>query len=518
MKVALYARVSSEKQAEKDLSIPAQLKAMRNYALTRGWEVVQEFIDEAESARTANRPKFQEMITLAKQKSSPFSAILVWKLSRFARSREDSVLYKALLRKKGIQIISINEQIDDSPSGKLLEGIIEVIDEFYSTNLAHDTVRGMKENAQQGYFNGGYVPYGYELDIVKVNGRNKRKWKVNEQEAEVVKNIFELCVHGLGAKEIVKELNKKGIVNREGKSFGKPHIYYMLKNENYTGTYVWNRKAKGERLKFPNHHPAILDNEKVELVSKLLAERTPKKVHPREIASVHILSGLLFCSKCGSKMVPIGAKSGKFKYYACQNFIKKGKHVCDHKMLNTKKLENFFVETIKERLLTDKNLTEVANILIDELNALKTEKSKTLPQVQKRIDDIDRRLAKLYEHIETGKLDFGDLANRIKQLNADKGALLAEHKEIEDQTGNWNETPLLSKDDIAFYVNDLKETLNEGSIIEQKRFIRSFIKRIDVNHPKVEIEYTMPISIEKKREPLSKEVLSLVENGSRERT
>lgn len=514
MKVALYARVSSEKQAEKDLSIPAQLKAMRDYALRHGHDIVQEFIDEAESARTANRPKFQEMITLAKQKNPPFSAILVWKLSRFARNREDSVLYKALLRKKGIQIISINEQIDDSPSGKLLEGIIEVIDEFYSTNLAHDTVRGMKENAQQGYFNGGYVPYGYELDIVKVNGRNKRKWKINEEEATTVKQIYDLCIQGMGAKEIVKVLVKQGVVNREGKSFGKPHVYYMLKNENYTGTYVWNRKSKGEVLKFPNHHPAIVDNEKFKLVGKLLDERTPKQVHPREIASVHILSGLLFCNKCGSKMVPISGKSGKFKYYACQNFIKKGKHVCDHKMLNTKKLENFFIEAIKERLLTDKNLTEVANILIDELNTLKTDRSKTLPQIQKRIDDIDRRLAKLYETIESGKLDFGDLADRIKQLNADKEALFSEHKEIEGQIGSWAEAPLLSKDDVAFYVNDLKEILNEGSIIEQKRFIRSFIKRIDVNHPKVEVEYTMPMSTEKKREPHKTEVLSLVENGS----
>ena len=108
MKVVLYARVSSEKQAEKDLSIPAQLKALRKYAIKRGWDVVREFIDEAESARTANRPAFQEMITLAKQKESTFESILVWKLSRFARNREDAVLYKALLRKKGIQVISIN--------------------------------------------------------------------------------------------------------------------------------------------------------------------------------------------------------------------------------------------------------------------------------------------------------------------------------------------------------------------------------------------------------------------------
>ena len=158
MKVCCYARVSSERQAEKDLSIPAQLKALRRYASERGWEVVAEYVDEVESARTANRPKFKEMIAAARRKSKPFDAILVWKLSRFARNREDSIIYKSLLRKHGVQVISINEPVDDSAAGKLLEGMIEVIDEFYSTNLAEDVLRGMAENAERGFCNGGANP------------------------------------------------------------------------------------------------------------------------------------------------------------------------------------------------------------------------------------------------------------------------------------------------------------------------------------------------------------------------
>ena len=158
MNVVLYARVSSEQQAEKDLSLPSQLKTLREYALKRNWTIVEEFVDEAESARTANRPSFQRMIASAKQKHAPFEAILVWKLNRFARNREDSIIYKSLLRKRGIQIISINENIDEGPTGKLLEGIIESIDEFYSANLSQDTIRGLKENTMRGFWNGG-VPY-----------------------------------------------------------------------------------------------------------------------------------------------------------------------------------------------------------------------------------------------------------------------------------------------------------------------------------------------------------------------
>jgi DNA invertase Pin-like site-specific DNA recombinase len=126
MRVACYARCSSEKQAEKELSIPAQLKALRAYAGQKGWNIVSEYVDEAESARTADRPQFNEMLSAARLKNKPFEAVLVWKLSRFTRNREDSIIYKSLLRKRGIQLISLNEPIEDTPSGKLLEGIIEV--------------------------------------------------------------------------------------------------------------------------------------------------------------------------------------------------------------------------------------------------------------------------------------------------------------------------------------------------------------------------------------------------------
>ena len=123
MRVAIYARVSSERQAEKELSIPAQLKALKKYALGRGWDVAAEYVDEAENARSANRPAFKDMIAATKNRVKPFDAILVWKLSRFARNREDSVIYKSLLKRRKISVVSMNEQVDESPAGSLLEGI-----------------------------------------------------------------------------------------------------------------------------------------------------------------------------------------------------------------------------------------------------------------------------------------------------------------------------------------------------------------------------------------------------------
>ena len=132
--VALYARVSSDRQ-DVDLSVAAQLRALRDHAHKNGYLVVREYVDEAESGRVADRPEFRKMLDEATKPDAPFEEILVWKFSRFTRKREHAVAFKSMLRRKGVRVVSITEQADDSPTGKLLEGIIESVDEFYSENL-----------------------------------------------------------------------------------------------------------------------------------------------------------------------------------------------------------------------------------------------------------------------------------------------------------------------------------------------------------------------------------------------
>ena len=146
---ALYARVSSEKQ-DVDLSIAAQLRALRDYANSNGYSVAREYVDEAESGRIADRPEFRKMIEEGGQPNASFRVILVWKFSRFTRKREHAVAFKSMLRRKGVRVVSITEHADDSPTGKLMEAIIESVDEFYSENLAQDVVRGMREAASRG--------------------------------------------------------------------------------------------------------------------------------------------------------------------------------------------------------------------------------------------------------------------------------------------------------------------------------------------------------------------------------
>ena len=157
---ALYARVSSDRQ-DVDLSVAAQLRALRDYAKNNGYSVAREYVDEAESGRIADRPQFREMIDEGGRPKAPFQVILVWKFSRFTRKREHAVAFKAQLRRKGIRVVSITEQAEDSATGRLLEGIIESVDEHYSENLGQEVTRGMREAASRGFFLGSKAPFGY---------------------------------------------------------------------------------------------------------------------------------------------------------------------------------------------------------------------------------------------------------------------------------------------------------------------------------------------------------------------
>ena len=232
--VALYARVSSDRQ-DVDLSVAAQLRALREHADKNGYVVVREFVDEAESGRVADRPQFQEMLDEAKSSQAPFEEILVWKFSRFTRKREHAVAFKSMLRRRGIRVVSITEQADDTAAGRLLEGIIESVDEFYSENLAQDVLRGMREAASRGFWVASYAPFGYNRVMVQ-DGPKKRPTLVPDPNTSgVVKRIFDMAEAGKGTIDIARILNDEGILSPRGKLWGKTSVHAILINEAYTG-------------------------------------------------------------------------------------------------------------------------------------------------------------------------------------------------------------------------------------------------------------------------------------------
>ena len=353
---ALYARVSSDRQ-DVDLSIAAQLRALKDYAKANGYLVAREYVDEAESGRVADRPQFREMIEQGSQPKAPFEVILVWKFSRFTRKREHAVAFKSMLRRKGIRVVSITEHADDSPTGKLMEAIIESVDEFYSENLAQDVVRGMRESASRGFFLASNAPFGYKRIKVSDGVKERPTLEVDPTTAPVVKEIFESSLRGNGLKEICKALNGRGITNR-GKRWNKGGLHYLLTNEAYTGTAVWGRTSKGEKTQDPvrveGAWPALVSRELFDDVQQAMRDRAPKVQRPARVGSKFLLSGLLKCGVCGRPYSGQGAKSGQFAYYICGTLFREGAGTCSARYLNAPRLEAFVVENMDERQSTRK--------------------------------------------------------------------------------------------------------------------------------------------------------------------
>ena len=246
MNVAIYARVSSDRQ-EVDLSISSQLRSLREYAERHDYLITQEFVEEAESGRTVNRPAFQEMISLARRRPPPFKAILVWKFSRFSRNREDSIIYKSLLRRHGVQIVSISEQVEEGPTGRMLEGIIEVVDEFHSANLAQEVIRGMREASSRGFWVQPMTPYGYRRIKVADGPKQRVSLEPEPTTVPVVQQIFHMALQSQGTKEIATTLNDQGIPSPAGKQWSKSRVHGILCNPLYKGTLKWGATGKFHR-------------------------------------------------------------------------------------------------------------------------------------------------------------------------------------------------------------------------------------------------------------------------------
>ena len=348
---ALYARVSSDRQ-DVDLSVSAQLRALKDYARANDYSVAREYIDEAESGRVANRPQFREMIEEGSKPKAPFDVILVWKFSRFTRKREHAVAFKSQLRRKGIRVVSITEQAEDNATGRLLEGIIESVDEYYSENLAQEVVRGMREAASRGRSLGSKAPFGYRKVKVSDGAKERPILEVDPATAPVVKEIFEKSLRGSGLKELCKELNERGVTNR-GKRWNKGGLHYVLRNEAYTGAAVWGKISKGEKTQDPvrveGAWPALVSRDLFDNVQEAMRERAPKVQRPARVGSPYLLSGLLRCGVCGKPYSAQGAKSGQFAYYICGTLFREGAGTCSARYLNAPKLETFVVENMDER-------------------------------------------------------------------------------------------------------------------------------------------------------------------------
>lgn len=430
-RAALYLRVSTAKQAEQDVSIPDQQRQGEAYCQSRGFELVETYVEAGASATTDRRPEFQRMIEAGTGKPPQFDVIVVHSFSRFFRDHFELEFYVRKLAKNGVRLVSITQEIGDDPVHVMMRQIMALFDEYQSRENAKHTLRAMKENARQGFWNGAVPPIGYRLVAAEQRGaRVKKKLEIDPLHAETVRLMFRLAHEGagdgpLGVRAIVNHLNAHSIFTRSGARWGVGAVHQVLTRRTYVGIHEFNRRRKGNT---PNPReevlevaaPPIVDREIFDAVQARLKSRSPKMVNPAIAGGVNLLTGILHCTGCGGAMTVTTGKSGRYRYYACGNRTRKGPTACSAAPVRLDKLDALVVRHLEEQLLNPERLEQVLKVVLDRRSERAAERGQHVAELNKRAAEAEQRLKRLYGAIETGVADLADpaLKERISSLKS----------------------------------------------------------------------------------------------------
>jgi len=388
---AVYVRVSTDEQTE--LSPDSQLEKIMEYAVKNSLIVPDDYIfmDEGISGRSAKkRPQFNQMIGLAKQSDHPISAVLVWKFSRFARNQEESIVYKAMLRKSGVEVISVSEPIIDGPFGSLIERIIEWMDEYYSIRLSGEVKRSMTVNAQRGVRQTA-PPFGYQL------GPKDGPFMIpHPEEAEIIRECYRLYISGVPVIQLVKDLNSRGVLTHRGTEIENRTIMYWLQNPVYIGKNRWTPTGRTLR-DFHNPDTVIVDGDHEPLVDEdlyaavqELVRVNSEKYRPKSRPSTELkdwMGGVVRCADCGSTLVFQAPR-----YLICNGYVH-GR--CNHRQsIRLDALHDAVLEKLRSDLSSSRSLS-------CQIHAAESSDS-SRKSLEAQLSQLERRLSRARDSYTAG--------------------------------------------------------------------------------------------------------------------
>ena len=352
----------------------------------------------------------------------------------------------------------------------------------------------MREAASRGFWVGSRTPYGYNRVMVQDGAKKRPKLEPDKATAPVVKRIFELADAGRGMLDITRVLNDEGIATATGKRWAKTGVHSILTNEVYTGTLVWGANAKDESapVRVEKAFPSIVPKAQFRRVNSLLRSRAPKITHPRRVGSSFLLSGLVRCKTCDTPLSGQFGKGGQYAYYVCRSRIRLGKGACTTPRLNARRFEHLIVDRIRSSILTEGNNSDLAKVVVQEVDRLAREQSKLLETIESEITDAHRRLERLFELLETSDDEIASAVLRINTHLERQGRL--EDSEAE-ATAILSQRRLVREDAKVIAINalDMTEFLEASELHERREFIANFVRKIVVTPDKVVIRYKIPM-------------------------
>lgn len=451
MNVVFYGRYSDSGQSEQ--SIEGQRRVCYEFAERNGYRIIAEYIDRATTGTEAeNRPEFQRMI--ADSAKRQFQGILVYQLDRFARNRYDSATYKTRLKKNGVKVLSARENITDDASGVLMESVLEGMAEYFSAELSQKVKRGMTLTAEKCEFTGSGVPLGYRII--------DKKFTVDEEQAPIVKRIFEMYLSGKTMAEIIRYLNENGVKTSYGNPYNRSSIRRILTNRKYLGIYIYRD------IEIKGGIPQIIDEVTFGQTQTLLGKNKKAPARAKATEEHYLLTTKLFCGHCECAMTGMSgkSKSGKIhQYYSCVTQRRHGG--CKKKHVQKAYIESAVIDGVLS-ILNDDYINGIAHKIAD-LSA-KEGNSDTIKRLKKLLRENEEAIANLIKAIESGKA--------VDVLSAQIEKCQSERSEFESQLAKEKMMrPVLTYDEIRFFFDKFK-TGNANDHTFRTALIDTFVNKI----------------------------------------
>lgn len=498
--VAIYLRVSTVRQAEGDLSIPDQRRQLEDYFKAKEWKIVAEYVEPGASATDDRRPEFQRMIDQATQKHPPFTIVLVHSYSRFFRDAIQSGLYQRKLEKNGVSVVSITQDFGDGANGELLKTIVGAVDQHQSAENAKHTLRGMQENARQGFWNGSPPPFGYQIvDAEKRGDKTKRKLEIKESEAKIVRLIYEKYSGSksgqpIGVKATTTWLNEQGYRTRRGRPFSVGSVHRILTSETYAGTYWFNKTDSKTGQDKPRNEwvamasPVIIPKDKFDSIQAQLSSRQPKKVAPRLLSSPNLLTGIAKCSKCSSPMM-LRTGTGKmgqiYRYYTCSGHALKGKTTCTGQSIRMDQLDTVVIEQLSERVFTPAHVTGLLKEMQNTEKQSAKDSAERVTRLQKEIEETSRKVDRIYLAIENGVELDETLKERLSGHKARKENLVRDIAHVRNPSGIPKQ--FMKPKHVNAFCDGFKKSVQNAAKDVQKGLLGMFVDDVIVNKENGEI-------------------------------
>lgn len=491
MNAAIYARYSSDNQREE--SITAQLRAAEQYCSKKSYTVVKQYKDEAKSGKTDKRPEFQQMVLDAKL--GLFDRLIVHKVDRFSRDPYDSVIYKRQLNLAGVTIEYVEHNFDPNDNiTVVLEGLLVNLAQYYSLNLADETMKGLKENAYQAKFNGGYAPFGFEI--------KDSRYVVNEYESQGVKVIYDMYLQGKGYKDILSALQLSGYKTRQGKDFAKNSLSSILANEKYMGTYTFNkikRRLDGSRnshspsdeiITMPDAIPAIISQEQFEAAQQKMKANSKR---PGSFLAKHqyLLSSYIKCGECDAAMQgKTSSNRGKLYHrYYCGSRERKVNQ-CDNPGIGLIELEDFVLDQIKHRLLSSSVLPELLSKLAQAYEAKKSTLNNELDTLKNQRSAIETKINNILNFIENGNIS-DTLRTRLAKNEKNLAIIDARVRETHSSTNH----KVLDQKKLSALFTHYQGLINKKDPDSVRVLINTFLEQVTVHKDYVDVALKISVGV-----------------------